>query len=248
MTDSRVLLEALKDLRALADRALKSITTVEGTEDRVLFHLVLLTSASKTNRTIESIVELAARGHWADTAILVRAIFDQCVQILYIAEAPEVRARLYAEYSYVARHGRLRLLQRGGFQPTAEQERQQAELTSQYERVKATYPDKRSWSGRSLKAMATEVGLGDHYDTTYWLLSNYEHSGIQATGQYSMVAPDVAALIITEETTEDLSASLLTSALTYSLLILATIDQEFVLHLEPDLSALRARIETPTTT
>ncbi len=240
------LLAILRDLRGLIGRALQSVSAVETTPERALYQLVLLTSFSKTRRTIESILELASRGYWGDTSILVRVLFDQCVQVLYIAACPEERARLYAEHSYVARHERLQVLHRLGWidQPTDEQRQQQAELEVQYERVRANYPHQHRWSGQSLRAMARHVGLSDHYDTIYWLLSNYEHSGVQATGQYSAIAQGGEGLIITEETTEDLSHPLLMAALTYAMLISEIVNQELRLQIDADLTAMRTQVET----
>lgn len=129
----------------------------------------------KTHLAIENLLEA---GFFQDSFILLRSLLEIIINLEYIKRNPQDRVKLYLEFDYITRK---RLLDAGrkvyGDKfPGSEKDDEIKELESNYQRVKNEYPKKYQWSGRSIKEMASEVGLGDLYDLIYSHLSTYVHS------------------------------------------------------------------------
>ena len=132
-------------------------------------------------------LELCNQCFVQDGGILLRSLFENLVNLLYIYHSDtEKRIKLYIEYDHIARKHQIDKMEK--WLPTdpdflASMPDKKSTLDS-YNKVKANYPHERYWSGKSIKQMAYGVELQYDYDVVYWFLSSLHHSGIRSSSEY----------------------------------------------------------------
>lgn len=140
----------------------------------------------------EAIELLASRGFGREAGILLRSMFEATVNVMWIAQDPDVRLDRYAAYRYYAaeqyrdlgerlpHREEQPLEQRRQYEKESEQARQEAnKVKEQYGFRKGTY-----WSGKPLKEMAKEVGWLHRYEALYKIYSDIIHSNIGSSQDF----------------------------------------------------------------
>lgn len=144
---------------------------------------------SKAFKTYKGINILCKEGYGQDAGILLRSLFEIYVNVAYILkDDSEKRAKRYYEYSYIARKRSVELfdehrLGEKGFKGAEEAiQKNKEEIYESYNRVKNNYIDEERkkdefrWSGKSIKKMARDCGLGTDYAVVYSIFSELVHS------------------------------------------------------------------------
>ncbi len=144
----------------------------------------------KSWKTFQGIFTLCNIGLGEDAGILLRSLFEMTVNLMYISKDPLERARLFVEYDFVQRQQLHEKFSRKKADPSYARILAAAtldtveELENNYKRVKKNYPNKRSWSGKSLADMAKDVSFEWQYDYIYWVLSHLVHPNPKAIDKY----------------------------------------------------------------
>ena len=112
------------------------------------------------------------------------------INLLWIEKDPDRRAEMYYDYDWLLRQQvgdvlskRPDLLGIKGRPTLEELEESKGEIDAKAARIREKYGYKRpgSWSMISIRLMAEEVGLEDHYNYAYRQLSTIEHSDVASS-------------------------------------------------------------------
>ena len=195
--------------------------------------------AIKTHRAIECLLEF---GFVEDAVVLMRALLEIVINLLYIGREPESRATLYAEYDYVLRwqgHRAAEAVYGDEYsRQLASRQAEIDELRREYERVKCNYPDKYRWSGESVRKMAEEVGGEKAYLSAYRMHSELVHSAPTTMNRY-VTASEGGLLIDLDPKSEEEHGSLLCELCELSLCVMRVFNEVFQLGNDAMLDELR---------
>jgi len=180
-------LELLKQLESLAEEMLRARTGGEASA----FQVVSLGFLARSWRDLQGVLLLCREGLTEQGLVVARSIWEAAVTLEYIRRAPEERARLYIEYDPVLRW---RMLQKAERNPElkasaalleARESRKQEfeQLHQQFRAVRDKYPNTRYWSGKSLRALAQDLGVEGDYDFVYSWISEQAHVEVTAIGR-----------------------------------------------------------------
>ena len=200
--------QVLERLVRLSARAQGALTHAAGLEYTSLMMCFLLHSKSVTDSLLA--LHRAFSGDWFPATVgyvVVRSLFEVDVTAHYLAKAPVERSRRYINFGWVINKQRLDAVNRhrNSSEPswkeamTAEYERywlqRATEVNAAFAKVSSTFKKKNgsiatSWSGKSLKEMATEVGHVEAYDVFYAYLSSFTHMNVKAANRFLRIDPD----------------------------------------------------------
>ena len=175
----QALVETSERLVDAADMILRSTPPVSS-----LWEDVLLGFAGKSLKTYRAIMLLCLHGYGEDASILLRSLMESAVHLSYISADPENRSRLFAEYDHILRKRFLDDALRMGLIPEDRVKEERREILASYREVERNYPDKLSWSGKSIKEMARESDLLWHYGVVYRLSSDFVHASPSGIDHY----------------------------------------------------------------
>ena len=159
------------------------------TKKKSVYEYVMSLLFSKAFKTYKGISILCKEGYGQDAGILLRSLFEIYVNIAYISKSKsEKRSKRYYEYSYIKKKHLVELfdnyrLEEKGFKDAGEYiQRNREEIYRLYNGVKDNYKnenrkkDEFHWSGKSIKRMASECGLGTDYAVVFFIFSQLVHS------------------------------------------------------------------------
>jgi hypothetical protein len=176
--------------------------------------LLLLVREANTWRTIRTLKEHTpdAPGFMVDAGVLLRCMFDACLQAAFICKEPArqlERANLYLDFEHVDRYKIARKVV-GHDNPLADRLRaspRKAEgeprLQEEYDRVKGQFPKRRQngtrdkWYEGDLRQLAQDAGKEAEYDTFVTQFSGCVHSSAFAVGRGPMVSPKYVVYLAT---------------------------------------------------
>lgn len=133
--------------------------------------------------------------------IVARSLFEVDVTSHYIAADPVTRSQRYIDFEHVIRKNTLEAVERHRASPnsswrevmqmmyTMEYAPKKAKIEADYEGVKAAFEDPKgrrakSWSGKSIYAMAKEVDHLEAYDIFYADLSAFTHVNVMLANRF----------------------------------------------------------------
>ncbi len=161
--------------------------------DMTLFQKILGYIYCRASLTVKSIFHLANIGHVHDADNILRTLLETVVNMRYIKNDPEKRAKMYWYFGCL-RNKQLaeKIIKdvsysaylRDGFKELyPEIQRQLEECRDYFPRdEEGKIPNKyyRNWSGKSIRAMAKEIGMGDYYNQPYYMHSIKSHGSIES--------------------------------------------------------------------
>jgi hypothetical protein len=133
--------------------------------------------------------------------LVVRSLFEVDVNAHYISADPAARSRRYIEFEHVIRKNTLEAIERHrassksswreGMQLmyTTEYAPRKAKIEADYDSVRTVFEDakgkrSRSWSGKSIYAMAKEVDHVEAYEIFYADLSAFTHVNVMLANRF----------------------------------------------------------------
>jgi hypothetical protein len=184
--------ELLSKLESLAGDIRRKISEISGPYNEKQYKIITLFFFIKSWRTFQSIRLLCSKKLSEDADILLRSLFEAVVNLKYISLDWQKRIELFIGYDYVQRQKLLDKLKTLG-DPLADRILQSSpevvrEVLDEYSKLKDDYPNTLRWSGKSIEAMAKDVGLEKHY-IIYRLLSDHVHPSPRATLKYFSESP-----------------------------------------------------------
>jgi hypothetical protein len=160
----------------------------------------------------ESLLALHARfgNEWFPTTtgyLVVRSLFEVDVTAHYISMDPKQRSKRYVNFERVIRKNALDAIERNrvshdsswreGLQLAYNNEYapRKAQIEADYNSVRSTFEDRRgkrakSWSGKSIYAMAKEVDHVEAYEIFYADLSSFTHVNVQLANRFLRLRPN----------------------------------------------------------
>lgn len=178
------------ELRLLVDEFTKDEYRILGPKEGLA--TFTLTKAYKTHGAI---LLLCKEGYGEDSSVLVRTLFELMVNLMYVLKDPtDERAYRYYAYDWVLRDKMINaiehtpemmsLIEQREMHPkpgdeTSKKIHDMAKQANDKYKYKGT-----SWSDKSIKEMAEEVGRGKQYGTIYRLHSQHVHSASRTINSY----------------------------------------------------------------
>ena len=158
---------------------------------------VLLIKGLKTFHAIQT---LCRCGFGADALALCGSLFENVVDIAYMAKAPVRRPLRYMQFEQVGKYYQLLKGLKQKRLPKGEREDLKRHLTSiepQARKLLKHYPSAQAgWAQKSIRERARAIGLLFEYDNLYWVFCGYKHSLPMAVSGFFVIeegAPQTAA-------------------------------------------------------
>src|SRR5262249_28760641 len=147
-------------------------------------HKVVRAIAKSTVNSLGALTTLLLNGYGNDAMKVARGMFENSVIVLFLVRHPESLDD-YFDYYYVKTKKQLDYLD--NYDPELVKNlpaARRTEIESDYQRVKPKFTDSRgklrgSWIKASIRDMATEVGLEEHYLTFYSWAASMHHMDIR---------------------------------------------------------------------
>lgn len=192
------------------------------TERRVssLWEDMVLGFLGKSTKTYASIQLLGSHGFGEDAAVLLRSLMETVVTATFMAEQPEDRANLFADFDHMIRKRFLDEIEELAVLPVGQLEEVKPEVTAAYERVEGRYPDKLNWSGKSLRAMARDTGLAWHYTVVFRLSSDFVHASPSGIDHFLIDEPGDRRRVMMDPGDEWIEQALIAGAELYARVLL----------------------------
>lgn len=234
----KTLAEAVAEVESVAGDIARTLIRDASGYDRVL--QLFFTRAVRAFRAVRL---LAEKGLGIDALILVRALYEQVLNLLYIATDPDRLAEQYLEYAHYRNWVYLRFLRRhypeavARMDPAAVQE-----MRRQFLRVRKRYPDGRSWHGRVIGDLARLLRLDGTHETLYKITCDVAHGNVP--GFYSLLTQAEDRLWVQDGPGGDdgYSEEAVELAVQCVLPILGEVSRHFGLGMEDRMDGIRARL------
>lgn len=192
----------VQDNRILRNRLKASLDNRKYPIDGQLWPLVYL--GVKLLRHDEALEILADRGFGSEAGMILRTMFEAAVNIMWITKDIEKDGELvaklerYTAYQFVvSQKYRDYATNSEALKQIPEAAREEWKKNSDILNEKAIevkdeygFNPYKPWSGKTLKAMANDVGWGERYDTLYQIYSDVVHSGIMSVQEYLVFDKD----------------------------------------------------------
>lgn len=204
---------------------------------------VILFFVAKAYKTHQAILHLCRQGYGEDAGILLRSLFELAVNALYIKDNAEL-AQKYVDFEaiYVQRFLEDPNL-KNRYMQVSENKLAETSEAAQRAREKHGYKGKNRWSGKTIREMAEEVGLGgEAYASFYVLVSQLVHSTIGSATYYVKPYPNRSAKRLMLSPTDNLIQGDLLTAGFLTLDILMQWSKQFDLGIETKISELRNKL------
>lgn len=175
--------QLLEKLRNVTDKCLTNHPEPKEEKEGLLLYAI-----GKSDKTLCAIALLCRNGMGEDALILSRSIFEISLLIEYIFKDPtDYRAKRYFSYDWVQRKkyytylitspNAKKYLRAEDIQAVKEIKRDAAKAQRRY-----NYGS--TWSDKSIRKMAEDVGLLDLYQTAYGIQCDLSHSNPRAMNDY----------------------------------------------------------------
>jgi len=143
----------------------------------------------------EALELLASRECGSEAGIVLRAMFEAVVNLLWISKDPEIRLKRYTAYQlFDSQKYRDMTAKRKTTSNFTDTEIEQIEtdfkrLYQDAQKIGQEFGFKKGkhWSGKGLKEMAKEIGWSERYDYLYKIYSDITHSNILSLRDYVTV-------------------------------------------------------------
>jgi hypothetical protein len=196
MTDIiKSLLQLNNELLSLAETKFrfKSITRESRIKDVCIFIL------AKSTKTFRASIILCNQGYGEDSAVLIRSLLENLINLAYIKKEGEETAKLFILYPLLDNKKKLEAMKNDNLLNKHNKlYREEIETAvdmhkKQCEKIKnaCKRDDNHRWACISLKEMAIETGLEiPYYDKVYWLISQIAHTNASNSDSFINVTED----------------------------------------------------------
>jgi hypothetical protein len=170
--------------------------SINSSHFRVAAYVLLI----KGLKTFHAIQVLCRSGCGADALALCGSLFENVVDMAYMAKAPVRRPLRYMQFEQVGKYYQLQKGLRQKRLPKGQRQDLKRHLTAiepQARKLLKYYPNAQSgWAQKSIRDRAPTIGLAFEYDNLYWVFCGYKHSLPMAVSGFFVLeegAPETAA-------------------------------------------------------
>lgn len=232
----KTLAEAAGEVESVAGAIAPTLIRDVSGYDRVL--QLFFTRAVRAFRAIRL---LAGEGLGTDALILVRALYEQVLNLLYIATDPDRLADQYLEYAHYRNWTYLRFLRRHYPEAARMDPKTVEDMRRQFLRVRKRYPGGRSWHGKAIVDLARLLKLDGTHETLYKIACDVVHGNV--SGLYPLLTLAEERLEVRAGPDGDGYAEEALELAVYCVLpILGEVSRHFGLGMEAGLEGIRARL------
>ena len=196
-------------LEHLADTMLSGEFVLDTDWQRLTFAFV-----SKSAKSYRGVLRLVEAGLGEPALILVRSIFEDLVNLVYMDTDPEKLTKLFLDFHILEKKKYIDYWEEAEVDDDQLQELKaiwESEFKSRYEEILPNYPRKTYWAGKNIKEMASSVDqeLFQMYCALYPYISGFAHGGSPlALASYVEHAGDRGIASLGAPSTEELSEAL----------------------------------------
>lgn len=223
-----------KELDQAADNIGRTAIKENSDYDRVLQLFF-----SRTLHTFRAVKLLADHGFGEDALILVRSLYEDTVNLLYISSDPERLSKLFLEYAHFRIFKYLQFLEE--YYPESlklEGSETVQNLIRDYERVRQNYPREDSWSGHSVGQLARRLNLDGLHQSLYKITCDIAHGNVAGV-YHLLVTKDNRAINVQSEASLDYATQAVILGAECFRLILNEVNRHFQLPFQDQLEQAR---------
>ncbi len=237
----------LKSSKVLAVNILRTPGDKSLWQDGDIFSKICVMVLARCIHKTQSITLLCKKGLAKDAAPLVRAIFEDLVDLKYINQ-DEARELLYANYEVYDRlRFRKRAMNHKLFKNTDENMRLVGELQLEWDKVKSKYKREdgkifNRWSGLTIEAQSNVVELGSTYDWLYRFISHFVHSGSFTASSY-IKGQSAERVTLSIGASDELVGEILITTIAFLVDIMSIINSRYRLSYEKQIDELSRIVE-----
>jgi hypothetical protein len=182
--------ETLRDVKEFAETLenLAERTASVIIQDASAYDRVLQLFFSRGRRTFKGITALANEDLGEPAMMLVRALYEDTLNLLYIGTDPDQLAQLYLDYAHIRNYKYLKFIQE--VDPDALRDEDQATLDVVEQRFKAMkerYPKANNWSGLTITDTARRVHMSEPHKTLYKIACDMTHGNVAGVYHFLLV-------------------------------------------------------------
>ncbi len=207
-------------------------------QDASAYDRVLQLFFSRARRTFKGIRVLTNEKLGEPALMLVRPLYEDTLNLLYIGTDPDRLAQLYLDYAYIRNYKYLKFVE--SVDPDALRDEDRATITDveeRYRALKERYPMANSWSGLSITDTARKVHMDEAHRTIYKVACDVTHGNI--SGVYNLLlAEDNRSIGVEDDSPDELADTALVLGLACFRTILGEVDRHFGLQRAADLRQL----------
>jgi len=137
----------------------------------------------KSSTTLGAVKALRKADFNTDALALSRSIIENLANLTYIFEKPKERLELFLKYEYIEKYQALKEFE-SDFPAEAIAEELREEINANYHKYKNMFPNKFSWSGKSIVKMLSECCFHSDFAMVYKMSSRYLHTSIGSLSNF----------------------------------------------------------------
>lgn len=196
-------------------------------QDASAYDRVLQLFFSKGRRTFRGIRVLTHETLGEPALMLVRPLYEDTINLLYIGTDPDRLAQLYLDYAYIRNYKYLKFVE--SVDPDALRDEDRAtieDVEERYRSLKERYPKANSWSGLTITDTARKVHMGEAHQSIYKVACDVTHGNV--SGAYNLLlAEDNRSIGVEDDSPEELADTALVLGLVCFRTILGEVDHHF---------------------
>lgn len=131
----------------------------------------------KSHTTLGAVKKMHQFNFNTDALALSRSVIENLANLAYIFEKPEERLELFLRYECIAQYQALKDFKRDFPEDTIDNDLRE-EISNNYHKYKNLFPNKLSWSGKSIVKMLSECCFHADFAMAYKMSSRYLHTSV----------------------------------------------------------------------
>ncbi len=144
---------------------------------------VTLYILEKSRTTLGAVKSLRKSNFNTDALALSRSVIENLANLAYIFDKPEERLELFLKYECVEQYQALKEFENDFPEDTIAKELRE-EISNNYHEYKHLFPNKLSWSGKSIVKMLSECCFHADFAMVYKMSSRYLHTSIGSLNNF----------------------------------------------------------------
>ena len=137
----------------------------------------------KSSTTLGAVKALRKADFNTDAMALSRSIIENLANLTYLFDKPKERLELFLKYEYIEKYQALSEFE-SDFPAEAIAEELKEEIYENYHKYKNLFPNKFSWSGKSIVKMLSDCSFHSDFAMAYKMSSRYLHTSIGSLNNF----------------------------------------------------------------
>lgn len=144
---------------------------------------VTLVILEKSETTLSAVKNLRKCNFNTDALALSRSVIENLANLAYLFEKPEERLELFLKYECIEQYTALKEFESVFPGDVIDKELMEA-ISNNYQKYKSLFPNKLSWSGKSIVKMLSECCFHSDFAMAYKMSSRYLHTSVGYLNNY----------------------------------------------------------------